>query len=246
MEREAFLQRLRERLPAARDGAIAGLAAAASPAAAVPPGAVSATAAAVSATAAAVSDPAAAMSPDRAAVLALFVERLDELGAEARVLASWPAARSAVELLVAERGWQSVACAPGLRWPGIAAQWTAEPRDAALGLCAADAAVAETGSVVVYGSAEVCRGYSLVPPAAGFFVPASRVVSRLGDVLRALPGGPGAMPSCVSMISGPSGTSDIAATHVTGVHGPGEVFIWVIVEADAREGVTGGPDASAR
>lgn len=222
MEREAFLQRLRERMPPARDGvgagrgAAASRAAAASPAAAVPPGAVS------SATAAA--------SPDRSALLALFVERLDELGAETRVVASWSAARSAVELLVAQRGWHSVACAPGQCWPGIAAQWTAEPRDAALGLCSADSAVAETGSVVVYSGAEVRRGYSLVPPAAGFFVRASLLVASLGDVLRTLPAEPGGMPSCVSFISGPSGTSDIAATHTTGVHGPGEVFVWVIEE----------------
>jgi L-lactate utilization protein LutC len=167
---------------------------------------------------------------DRPALVALFVERLHELGSDAWVVATTAVAQSELELLVAEHGWQAIACEPGLCWPGIAAQWTAEPRDAALGLCLADAAIAETGSVVVYSGPEVRRGYSLVPPAAGFFVPASVLVPSLGDVLRALPADTAALPSCVSFISGPSGTSDIAATHVTGVHGPGEVFVWVIAD----------------
>lgn len=221
MEREAFLQRLRNRLPVPQDGDGAERTAAIPAAATTTPAAAAAPPAAASA---------AAASHDRAPLIALFVERLRELGADAWVVDTSAAAQSAVELLVAERGWQSIACEPGLCWQGIAAHWTAELRDAALSLCKADAAVAETGSVVVYSSAEVRRGYSLVPPAAGFFVPASLLAASLGDVLRALSAEPGAMPSCVSFISGPSGTSDIAATHVAGVHGPGEVFVWVIAE----------------
>ena len=106
---------------------------------------------------------------------ALFVERLRELGVEVSVVPTLEAARQGLERLVAERGWESVACAPRLRWEGIAARWTAEAREAPFGLCEADWAVAETGSVVVCSSAEVRRGYSLVPPAVGFFVAERRI-----------------------------------------------------------------------
>jgi L-lactate utilization protein LutC len=34
----------------------------------------------------------------------------------------------------------------------------------------------------------------------------------------------------VSLINGPSSTSDLAAMHVVGGHGPGEAFVWVIAE----------------
>jgi L-lactate utilization protein LutC len=175
----------------------------------------------------------------------LFVERLRELGVEAHVVTTPAAARQALERLVGERGWNGVACAPGLRWQGIADKWTAEARDAPFGLCEADWAVAETGSVVVCSGAEVRRGYSLVPAAVGFFVPRLRILPTLGDVLRALPSDPGELPSCVSFVSGPSSTADLAAVHVVGVHGPGEVYVWVIEEADDHEGVTGIQGASS-
>jgi L-lactate utilization protein LutC len=207
VEREAFVERLRaRRAPEA-------------PAPAAPP-----------APAAQVTPAAAHPARTRAECTALFVERLGELGVAVEVVASLVQAQRGLERLVAKRGWSAVACAPGLRWEGMAALWTVEARDASFGLCEADWAVAETGAVVVNSSAEVRRGYSLVPPAVGFFVPASRLLATVGDVLRELPGEGLALPSCVSFVSGPSSTSDLAAIHVVGVHGPGEVFVWVIAE----------------
>ncbi len=161
----------------------------------------------------------------------LFVARLRELGVSVSVVASLGAARRGLERLTGERGWDGVACAPGLRWEGIAERWTLEARDAPFGLCEADWAVAETGSVVVGSSAEVRRGYSLVPAVVGFFVPERRILPTVGDLLRELPTDARELPSCVSLISGPSSTADLAAVHVVGVHGPGEVFVWVIEEA---------------
>ena len=161
-------------------------------------------------------------------LIALFLERLAELGADAEVVATRQDAREALERLAGVRGWPDVAAAPGLTWPSVAVRWTTEARDAQLGLCEGDWAVAETGAVVVRSSVEVKRSFSLVPPAAAFFVPASRIVAGLGDVVRALPGEGPELPSAVSFVSGPSGTSDIAGTHVVGVHGPGEVFVWAL------------------
>ena len=169
-------------------------------------------------------------APAPADTIALFVERLTGLGVVVSEVASLAQAREGLERLVAQRGWSSVACAADLCWQGIAARHSLEAREAPFGLSRADWAVAETGSVVVRSGAGVRRGYSLVPPAVGFFVAARCVVPSIGDVLRALPAEGPALPSCVSFISGPSSTSDLAAIHVVGVHGPGEVFVWVIAE----------------
>ena len=161
----------------------------------------------------------------------LFIDRLRELGVEVQVVASWQDAKDAVERLVGERAWSGVACAPGLRWPGISEKWTAEAGEAPFGLCEADWAVAETGTVLVTSSVEVRRGYSLLPPAVGFFVSERCIFPTVGDVLHELAAVDHALPSCISFISGPSNTADIASVHVVGVHGPREVHVWVIAEA---------------
>jgi L-lactate dehydrogenase complex protein LldG len=170
----------------------------------------------------------------------LFAARLGESGGVIEVVASLAQAWAALERLAGARGWRSIACAPGVRSDaaggggrthGAGLRFTRDARDADFGLSEADWAVAETGSVVVRSSAEIRRGYSLVPSAVGFFVPVGCIRATIGDVLRELTGGPGSLPSCVSFISGPSGTSDLAAVHVVGVHGPGEVYVWVIEDA---------------
>jgi L-lactate utilization protein LutC len=172
----------------------------------------------------------------------LFIDRLRELGVEVQVVASRQDAQDAVERLVSERAWGSVACALGLRWPGISEKWTADARGAPFGLCEADWAVAETGTVVVKSSAEVRRGHSLLPPAVGFFVSERCIFPTVGDVLHELSAVEHALPSCISFISGPSNTADIASVHVVGVHGPREVLVWVIAEAAggaAQDGSSG-------
>ncbi len=166
----------------------------------------------------------------------LFVDRLRELGVEVQVVASRLDVRDAVERLVKERAWGSVACAPGRSWQGIAKQRTADARKAAFGLSEAEWAVAETGTIVVKSSADERRGYSLLPPAVGFIVSQRRVRETLGDVLHEIAAEERPLPSCLSFISGPSSTADIASVHVVGVHGPGEVFVWVIAEDSGLRG----------
>lgn len=162
----------------------------------------------------------------------LFVERLHEVGVEVHIATSSADAKSALEVLAAERAWSRVACAPALKWPGIADQWTVDPCEASFGLCEASWAVAETGSVVVTSSAEVRRSYSLLPSAVGFFVSDRCICMTVGDVLNKIAALEGPLPSCISFITGPSNTADIASVHVVGVHGPREVHVWLIPEAD--------------
>ena len=204
MERHAFLERLRRQLGAAQGR----------PLAAVPRPLVQRS------------------RLDEAQRASLFAERLEALGVIVAETASLDAARQAVERLCAARGWAEIACAPSLRWPGVGARWVEEAKAAPFGLCAAAAGVAATGTVVLRHGGEARRGHSLLPPTTGFFVYRSALVDCLGDVLRALDAETTALPPCITFVSGPSNTADIAGVRCIGVHGPGEVFVWVIASRE--------------
>lgn len=95
-----------------------------------------------------------------------------------------------------------------------------------IGLTDVYAAVAETGSIVVRRSAEHPLMASLVPPVHIAIVERHQIVPDLIDLMRKLrvEGTAGG----VTIITGPSKTADIEMNLVTGVHGPGEVHVFVI------------------
>ncbi len=95
----------------------------------------------------------------------------------------------------------------------------------------ADAAIAETGTVVVASGSRRSRSASLVPPTLIALVARARIVADLFDYF-ATPEDATAAPSNINLITGPSKTADIEGILITGVHGPGRVHL-VIVEPDA-------------
>lgn len=87
-------------------------------------------------------------------------------------------------------------------------------------------AVAETGSLVVRESRAHGRAVSLVPAVHVAVVERSQIVPDLIDLMRDIQReGSG---SGVVIITGPSKTADIEMNLVTGVHGPGEVEVFLI------------------
>lgn len=169
-------------------------------------------------------------APDRDALVRLFATRLGELAGEAAVVAGRAEAQAAVERLAAERGMTALDCPAELRWPGVEALCADDPRAADFGLSQARWAIAETGSVVLWHDAGTPRGSSLVPAAAGFFVPASGLVPRLGDISARLADAGQELPACVTIMTGPSRSMDIGYEVCLGVHGPGQTFAWIIAD----------------
>lgn len=163
--------------------------------------------------------------------LQLFLERLGALGVTTTTVATLGAARAEVELLLGDRSWRAIACPSRLSWPAVASRRVDDPAGADFGLSEARWGVAETGTVVVVSGGDERRGYSLLPAAVGFFVRASAIMQGVGDVLRTMSAAETTGDAaCVTFISGPSATADIAGIRVTGVHGPREVFVWVIAD----------------
>jgi L-lactate utilization protein LutC len=88
-----------------------------------------------------------------------------------------------------------------------------------------DFAVAETGSIVIRGTATHPRTLSLVPRVHIAIVEATQIVPDLVDLLESASSG--SLDNSV-IITGPSKTADIEGHLVTGVHGPGVVHLFIV------------------
>ncbi len=156
-----------------------------------------------------------------------FVERVSDY--RATVQASVAAA-------LAARGFARIACAPGLdlELPGVELVRDDPPlsADALQALdgvvtgCAV--AVAETGTVVLDAS-PACgrRALTLIPDYHLCVVRADQIVAGVPDAIAALDAAARAGRP-ITMISGPSATSDIELERVEGVHGPRTLDVVVV------------------
>jgi L-lactate dehydrogenase complex protein LldG len=87
-------------------------------------------------------------------------------------------------------------------------------------------AVAETGSLVIQSSAAHGRAISLVPNVHVAIVEPKNCVADLLDLMEKL--GETGVGNNVTIITGPSKTADIEGALVVGVHGPGEVRVFML------------------
>jgi L-lactate dehydrogenase complex protein LldG len=95
-----------------------------------------------------------------------------------------------------------------------------------VGITMAQAAIAETGTLVLDSAHERHRLVSLVPPVHIAIIDASQIYETLGEVLSLLRNGKEISPA-VTFITGPSRTADIELTLAIGVHGPQELYVIV-------------------
>ena len=98
-----------------------------------------------------------------------------------------------------------------------------------LGISAAHYLIAETGSIVLRACPQEPRSLSLLPPVHLVVAETAQLRPDLFDLFEPeLQGEPPSLPSCLSLITGPSKTGDIELRLVTGVHGPGELHAILI------------------
>jgi L-lactate dehydrogenase complex protein LldG len=97
---------------------------------------------------------------------------------------------------------------------------------AAVGVTGCDAAVAETGSLVLFSGPGRARTVSLLPPLHLAIVERSRLCFSLAEVFSRHHERLRGAASC-TVITGPSRTADIELTLTLGIHGPGRVIVIV-------------------
>ncbi len=155
----------------------------------------------------------------RAASLAEALEILGQL------LAELPARQVAVNAEPPVEGIDLAA-----RWPNVEWHVTGHSSGDLRAFCAAadagitgvDAALAETGTIVVSSGPGKSRLVSLLPPVHIALVPTS---SLTVDLFTWTAARGGAMPASVTLISGPSKTADIEQVMAIGVHGPKRLIV---------------------
>lgn len=87
--------------------------------------------------------------------------------------------------------------------------------------------VARTGSVIVSSSA-AGRQVNIYPPTHFIFAHKSQLVPYITDALKGIQEKyKGDIPSCISLVSGPSRTADIEKTLVLGAHGPKSLYVFI-------------------
>lgn len=93
-----------------------------------------------------------------------------------------------------------------------------------VGITSVQAAIAETGTLVLDSTRERHRLVSLVPPVHIAIVKAATIYATLGETLSMLQSGKELSPA-ITFITGPSRTADIELTLTIGVHGPQELYV---------------------
>lgn len=104
----------------------------------------------------------------------------------------------------------------------------AVPELADAGITGAERGVAATGTLLLTYGAGRGRGVGLLPDIHITVLAADRIVADLPTALQLAYAGGGPPPASITLITGPSASSDIEKIRVTGVHGPRRMGVVVV------------------
>jgi L-lactate dehydrogenase complex protein LldG len=136
--------------------------------------------------------------------------------------------------LIRKQNWEKVYCVEGALQNLIAPIVGERLNISDLAQCdvsitGCDTLVARTGSIVLSSALTEGRTASVYAPIHVCIAFTSQLVYDLGDAFKALRQQHGdRFPSLVSFATGPSRTADIEKTLVVGVHGPKQVYLFLV------------------
>jgi L-lactate dehydrogenase complex protein LldG len=132
-----------------------------------------------------------------------------------------------LEQLIKAKEWMKIFCAED-KWNHIFSNTiNLESCDAAITGC--EYLAARTGTIVMSAAQQSGRTVSVYTPIHICIAYTSQLVYDIEDALKLLKEKYAEhMPSLITFASGPSRTADIEKTLVTGVHGPKEVYLFLV------------------
>ncbi len=139
-----------------------------------------------------------------------------------------------LQLLFETRGWKNIYCREDaikndFASNGFSLTYTDNLTDCDASITGCEYLVARTGSLLLSSAQQSGRTVSVYAPVHICIAKTKQLVYDIDDSIMQLRDKYGtAFPSMVSLASGPSRTADIEKTLVVGVHGPKEVYCFLI------------------
>jgi L-lactate dehydrogenase complex protein LldG len=132
-----------------------------------------------------------------------------------------------VQKLIAERQWTKIYCNED-KWNAVLSN-TINLAGCDASVTGCEFLVARTGTIVMSAAQQSGRTVSVYAPVHICIAYTTQLVFDIKDALQTLKEKyAGDMPSLITFASGPSRTADIEKTLVTGVHGPKEVYCFLV------------------
>ena len=164
----------------------------------------------------------------------LFAERFSSLLGKFSFCVNEEDLVNQIRQLVLDRGWTEVHCADenikgALLSFGFPAFSEKQLADVDVSITKCEVLVARTGSMVLSSTESSGRLTSVYAPIHICIAKSSQLVYDIKDALEFMQKKYGnQLPSMISFATGPSRTADIEKTLVVGVHGPKEVFCFLL------------------
>ena len=131
--------------------------------------------------------------------------------------------------LITVKEWMKIYCNDDKWNPHFSNTINLESCDASITGC--EYLVARTGTIVMSAAQQSGRTVSVYAPIHICIAYTSQLVYDVKDALQLIKEKYAALPSLITFASGPSRTADIEKTLVTGVHGPKEVYLFLVDSA---------------
>lgn len=163
-----------------------------------------------------------------------FAEQLAKVQGKFIYCADLPEMIGQLKQLVTKNGWTQIFCRESLLLPildaplkGLITQSGLPDVDASITSC--ELLIARTGSILLSTGQESGRTVSVYAPVHICIAYTSQLVYDIREGLEFLQGKyKDGFPSMISLATGPSRTADIEKTLVVGIHGPKEVYVFLI------------------